>query len=322
MKRAFSVFLSALPFLIVLALLYAAFYIKPSVDGTPVPPPPMARNDVVYGVTAPDGDALLWAAGSDGKVWTSRDHARTWTVQRTPTRQLLQDIAAWDAQRAVAVGNDGVVLVTADGGHRWTKVDVPRSPIANKLVRVRTYPGGAAWAVGEAGVALRSRDYGLHWDRVTPDEDSGWNDVAKLGDRVILAGEFGRLRVSADDGATWRDVNGPVKSSLMAIAFRDDAHGVAVGLDGVVLRTDDGGATWERPQSATTTHLFDVTWDGGRWAAVGNNGILLTGDAAARDWRTTSVSATDRRWHTRIVALQDGYLWAGQGVGPIARPPL
>ena len=90
----------------------------------------------------------------------------------------------------------------------------------------------------------------------------------------------------------------------------------------MVLRTGDGGATWERAQEATATHLFDVTWDGGRWAATGNNGVLLTGDAAARDWRTANVSATDRRWHTRILALQDGYVWAGQGVGPIARPPL
>jgi photosystem II stability/assembly factor-like uncharacterized protein len=320
MKRSLSVFLSALPFLIVLGLLYAAFFIKPSVDGAAIPPPVMARNDAVYGMSTPDAGATLWAAGSSGKIWISRDKGMHWSIQATPVADTLQDISNWDLQRAVAVGNDGVILVTGDGGKAWTRVAAPRSPIANKLIRVRTYPGGEAWAVGEAGTALRSADYGKHWVRMTPDEDSGWNDVSKQGSQVILAGEFGRLRMSADDGATWKDVDSPVKSSLMALAFKDAAEGTAVGLDGVVLATTDGGRKWVRQATASAAHLFDVIWDGRQWAATGNHGVLLTTRPDSPQWTATTVSATDRTWHTRILALYGQYLWAGQNIRLVPRP--
>lgn len=320
MKRSLSIFLSALPFLIVLGLLYAAFFIKPSVDGNAVPPPAMARNDIIYGVSTPDAGITLWAAGSYGKIWVSRDKGMNWALQPTPVTEPLQDIATWDQTHAVAVGNDGVVLVTADGGKTWTRVDAPRSPIANKLVRVRTYPGGEAWAVGEAGTALRSTDYGNHWVRTTPDEDSGWNDVSKQGGQVILVGEFGRLRVSSDDGTTWKNLDSPVKSSLMAVAFKDAAQGTAVGLDGVILATNDGGKKWVQQTAASPAHLFDVIWDGQRWAATGNHGVLVTTQQDSQQWKATNVSATDRTWHTRILALYKQYLWAGQNIRLISRP--
>lgn len=320
MKRTLSILLSALPFLIVAGLLYAAFFIKPSVEGSAVPPPPMARNDVVYGVTTPDKGVTLWAAGSSGKVWISKDRGTSWATQPTPVTQPLQDIAAWDNERLVAVGNDGVVLITANGGKLWTQVNVPRSTIANKLVRVRTFPDGEAWAVGEAGMALRSTDFGQHWARMTADEDKGWNDVNKNGSQVILAGEFGRLSTSQDDGKTWREVSSTVSTSLMAVAFKDNQEGAAVGLDGVVLATQDGGNRWQRTQQAKPSHLFDVIWDGHQWAATGSQGVLLTADSATGNWNAAVASSTDRTWHTRILALYDQYLVAGQNIGLIPRP--
>jgi photosystem II stability/assembly factor-like uncharacterized protein len=320
MKRLLDVAVSALPFLIVLGLLYAAFFIKPSVDGSAAPPPAMARDDAVYGVSLSDGARVLWAAGSSGKIWQSRDAGASWTLQQTGVRQTLQDIAVWDRERAVAVGNDGVIVVTRNGGRSWAPVNAPRSAIANKLVRVRTYPGGEAWTVGEAGMALRSLDYGASWTRMAPEEDSGWNDVSKQGSQIILAGEFGRLRMSVDNGANWRDLDSGVKSSLMALAFKDGQEGAAVGLDGVVLSTSDGGQRWVRQPQVSHAHLFDVIWDGGRWAATGNQGVLLTGEPRSGNWRAAFSSPTDRRWHTRILALADHYLLAGQGVGLLPRP--
>ena len=104
-------------------------------------------------------------AGSGGKVVRSDDGGQSWSIQETGATENLQAIDAWDPDRAVAVGNDGVVLVTADGGESWTRVDVPRSDIANKLIRVRCAADGEAWAVGVMGMILHSRDWGASWQR-------------------------------------------------------------------------------------------------------------------------------------------------------------
>ncbi|MFO1398711.1 MAG: YCF48-related protein [Burkholderiales bacterium] len=68
--------------------------------------------------------------------------------------------------------------------------------------------------------------------------------VARAGDRLIAVGQRGRILVSSDNGATWKQSPVPVSSDLTAVHFVNDRKGWAVGHDGVVLATADGGDTW------------------------------------------------------------------------------
>lgn len=318
LNRLSTSVVGACPLLIVAGLLYAALFVKPAVSGDSVAPPPVARGDLFYGLTAPQPDKL-WAAGSDGKVWLSADQGSTWSIQRTPVNLTLQDIAAWDKAHAVAVGDDGVVIRTTDGGQRWERVSAPRSTVANKLMRVFVQPGGDAWAIGEMGMVLHSVDFGANWKQVAPEEDAAWNGVHAAGRNVWLVGEFGRIAFTADGGETWTKVDSPASSSLMAVAFRNDTDGVAVGLEGAIYRTADGGRHWTALPKKTTEHLFDVTWDGQRWAVVGDKGLLLVGDAAAASWEVRRVAEGDRQWHTRVLHSGSHYIVAG---GSLQKPAV
>jgi photosystem II stability/assembly factor-like uncharacterized protein len=310
MQRLIKTSTSALPLLLIGGLLYAALFVKAETASVALAPQAIARGDFLYGMSVP-APGLVWAAGSDGKLLRSEDHGKSWSLQASPVTVNLQDIAAWDRNAAVAVGNDRTVVVTGDGGKSWRHVEVPRSAVANKLLRVRIAGDGSAWATGEMGALLVSRDRGATWARAAEEQDLAWNDVAVQGRRIWLVGEFGRIQVSDDGGNNWREIASPVKSSLMAIRFRDDAHGVAVGVDGVVLRTSDGGAHWSEVPQVTHEHLFDVIWDGERWAAVGDKGVLLEGDVEADSWRASRVTPNDRSWHTKILRDGGSYLVAG-----------
>ncbi len=70
--------------------------------------------------------------------------------------------------------------------------------------------------------------------------------VARAGQRVVVAGERGLILVSDDFGQTWNQSAVPVSVSLTALAFENERDGWAVGNLGVVLRTRDAGATWQR----------------------------------------------------------------------------
>lgn len=318
LNRILAAAISVCPLLIIAGLLYAALFVKPSVTGDSVKPPPVARGDLFYGLASPQ-PGKLWAAGSDGKVWLSTDQGGTWAVQRTPTRFTLQDIGAWDQARAVAVGDDGIVLRSTDGGLQWEPVTVPRSSVANKLMRVAVQAGGEAWAVGEMGMVLHSSDFGASWTRAAAEEDAAWNGVYAAGKKVWMVGEFGRIAFSADAGQTWNKVDSPAKSSLMAVAFRSDNEGVAVGLEGAMYHTTDGGRTWAALPGKTTEHLFDVVWGGQAWAVVGDKGVLLVGDAPATNWQTRRVAPNDRQWHTRILRSGSQYIVAG---GSLQKPAV
>jgi len=69
--------------------------------------------------------------------------------------------------------------------------------------------------------------------------------VAKAGSRLVAVGQRGHIVVSTDDGATWKQSPVPVSSDLTSVFFVDDKRGWAVGHDGVILHTGDGGDHWE-----------------------------------------------------------------------------
>jgi photosystem II stability/assembly factor-like uncharacterized protein len=301
--------------------LYAAFFVKPSVVSASIQAPALEKRDRFYGVATPS-PASIWAVGTFGKVVRSDDDGASWQVQPTPVRVNLQSIAAWDAQAAVAVGN-GAILATSDGGGSWSEKPFPRSPVANKLLRVRIAPDASAWALGEMGAILLSRDRGSTWARTGPEEDVTWADMAFPENREVLVGEFGRIKLSEDRGKSWREVSSPVKSSLTAIAFKDKSNGIAVGLEGVILATADAGKSWTALQSPIRQHLFDVIWDGDAWVAVGARGMTLkSDDGEGKTWSVVQTAEQTFGWYTQVQKKGQRYYFAGAALAVMEQGSL
>jgi photosystem II stability/assembly factor-like uncharacterized protein len=68
--------------------------------------------------------------------------------------------------------------------------------------------------------------------------------VARAGPRLVAVGQRGHIVYSNDAGATWQQAKVPVSSDLTAVYFPSEQKGWAVGHDGVILNTTDGGLTW------------------------------------------------------------------------------
>jgi photosystem II stability/assembly factor-like uncharacterized protein len=70
--------------------------------------------------------------------------------------------------------------------------------------------------------------------------------IARAGKRLVAVGEQGRIVLSDDNGARWRQVAVPTSVTLTAVSFADERNGWAVGHSGVVLHSADGGETWQK----------------------------------------------------------------------------
>ncbi|HSV71541.1 MAG TPA: YCF48-related protein [Methylibium sp.] len=291
---------SGLALLIIGALLYAGLFIKPQAAGAAVAPSVFTRNDRFYGVTVP-APKQVWLAGTAGRVLLSRDDGLSWERQATPTADGLQDIAAWTADKAVAVGNNAAIVYTTDGGRKWLNAVAPRNAVANKLLRVRVDGGESAWAVGEGGSVLVSRDGGATWVGVGKGEDVAWNDVLTFGAHVLIAGEFGQLRRSGDAGKSWQSVRSGAQTSLMGLARDDAGQILAVGVNGTVIASGDDGVTWQARPSPTREHLFAVTWQSGVWTVVGDKGVLLRSRDSGASWSAPSFQNKTLAWQTSVV---------------------
>src|SRR5688572_5297969 len=69
--------------------------------------------------------------------------------------------------------------------------------------------------------------------------------TAVAGKRLVAAGARGHIVYSDDLGASWHQAKVPVSADLTALHFVDARQGWAVGHEGVVLHTRDGGASWQ-----------------------------------------------------------------------------
>jgi photosystem II stability/assembly factor-like uncharacterized protein len=192
-----------------------------------------------------------WAVGHAGVVLATTDGGETWTLQRRAAGEdrPLFAVHMFDAEHGVAVGLWSLVLVTADGGKTWDSVTLPKPEGAKKadlnLLGLFVDAKGGLFAAAERGMLLRSADRGRSWTYLaTGYKGSFWTGAALADGLLLAAGLRGSVYRSADDGKTWARVETGTKSSVTALLARGPQV-LALGLDGLVLRSIDGGASFK-----------------------------------------------------------------------------
>jgi len=109
------------------------------------------------------------------------DGGVTWTGQATPSGYGfgLRALAYVDANTAWAVGGDGAILHTTDGGATtWTLQSFETTTLLNSVSFVDANTG---WAVGWAGTILGTTDGGSTWSPQSSGTGVNLNGVAFVG---------------------------------------------------------------------------------------------------------------------------------------------
>lgn len=156
------------------------------------------------------------------------------------SRSLLLDVAS-AGSRLVAVGERGHILYSEDQGKSWQQAAVPTRALLSAVYFPTDKTG---YAVGHDSTVLRSRDGGLTWElqyfrqhgageaaveeELPAEDEAAWEDDGSWDEE--------------DDG---RDAVSREGVPLLDVWFADESRGVAVGAYGLLLRTTDGGATWQ-----------------------------------------------------------------------------
>lgn len=70
-------------------------------------------------------------------------------------------------------------------------------------------------------------------------------DVARNGDRLLAAGEQGRILFSDDNGQSWQQADVPISLAITSVAFTGEGQAWATAHDGFLLNSADNGQTWQ-----------------------------------------------------------------------------
>ncbi|WP_437100974.1 WD40/YVTN/BNR-like repeat-containing protein [Streptomyces sp. enrichment culture] len=294
-----------------------------------------------------------WLAGTGGTVLRTTDGGASWRNVSPPGAAGLEfrDVTAFDARRAVVLaigaGEASRVYRTDDGGTTWTESfrnTDPRAfydclaffdrrhglalgdPVDGRFRVLSTADGGRSWRLlptegmppardGEAGFAASGQCLVASGPR----------------DAWLATGGDGHARVlhSADRGLTWTAADTPVPAGdpargVFALAFRDRAHGIAVGGDyrpgqrspRSAAVTADGGRTWRPATTPPPAYRSGAAWlphSRTEALAVGPTGTDLTTDGG-RTWRTVDTGSYDT-----VACAPDRGCWAAGEQGRAAR---
>jgi photosystem II stability/assembly factor-like uncharacterized protein len=259
-------------------------------------------------LTALRESAGRWVAvGPWGRILYSTD-AEHWTQAPVPVSADLVAVSFADARHGWAVGHEGTVLSTQDGGLTWRKqLDAERVLAIVRRTGAENARGGAAvpaslqadldrlaslngglsfldvlflseregFAIGGFNLALRTTDGGENWvslvDRTENPEGLHLYAMAAAGGEIYLVGERGFARRWSHERGRFEPMPVPYDGTLFGVlAF--DRTVIAFGLEGKVLRSEDQGRTWSVVTLPSRASLTAGT-------RVGDAGIVLTSQA-------------------------------------------
>jgi photosystem II stability/assembly factor-like uncharacterized protein len=130
---------------------------------------------------------------------------------------------------------------------------------------------------------------------------------------VVVAGTFGSLFVTLDEGRSWVAAPIPPDRSLRAAVWASDQHAVVVGDAATMIESRDGGASWSAREVPASGDLRAVAFDGRNLGLVaGAEGTLLRTEDAGATWQAVASATTAT---LRSVALANDTVAVAVGDG-------
>jgi photosystem II stability/assembly factor-like uncharacterized protein len=229
-----------------------------------------------------------------------------WLNQTSGTTSDLYKVCFTDANTGTAVGENGTILRTTNGGTTWRGQS---SGTTSDLLAVSFTDANTGTVVGIGGTILRTTDGGATWvnqeSRTTHAICGVSFTDANTG---TVVGANGTILRTTDGGTTWRGQSSGTPTDLFAVCFTDANTGTVTGINGTILRTTDGGAAWIYQESGTTRTLYGVSFtDANTGTVVGENGIILGTTNGGVKWNVRSTFGTTTiLWDVSFVDSSNG----------------
>ena len=250
-----------------------------------------------------------------GWVWRTTDGGRTWTA----ITKLISDDPEWDFTSAVQIQfvdelNGWIIETftiwrTEDGGMNWNQVFSTSDPrVKGQPVRGFFVNPLKGWVCGTKNEVYRTADGGKTWHIQIIGESAYLSDIFFVDENTgwLSRSIDGQLYRTDDSGETWRPLPKPGEGIYIESSyFLSKKEGWGVGrrllagssgfmprdiehnlVRGIVLRTLDGGQSWQQVQVGENDPFFDRVYfaDAQHGWVLARDNVYRTNDGG-KTWR-------------------------------------
>jgi photosystem II stability/assembly factor-like uncharacterized protein len=204
------------------------------------------------------GNRLI-AVGERGFIVFSDNDGRSWAQASVPTSVTLTAVYFPTAQHGWAVGHDGVILHSSDGGSSWNKqLD---------------------------GKQLKE----IMLTQITQKQDEFQNEekTADESQKDALNCKIENCDFLLKDWRLLSEESGIFSSPLLDVWFLNEHEGIAIGAFGAIIETSDGGITWHGVNNIDNTdgyHFYGITKSNDSLFIAGEYGVLYRSDDYGKNW--------------------------------------
>ncbi len=255
----------------------------------------------------------------------------------------LHDVHFVDSSNGWAVGDRGLILHSADGGHTWKTQSAPTDCSLRGVHFIDRQHGWVAGSGGmpylnrSFGVVLRTTDGGKTWSKQKCDALPGLRTIQFLNSSVGFAtGNATPMFVTGavttgDSGRSWNQVPASGRGDWQAAAFR--LRGEPPTLRGIILRGTGRIVTCQdqtyRTSKTPTDHdrrMHDLCFadDNTAWA-VGDGGTVWQSVDGGQRWNDLSDvvfgHSSEARQPCELAAIdaQDNHVWIADNTNFVLR---
>jgi photosystem II stability/assembly factor-like uncharacterized protein len=243
--------------------------------------------------------------------WWLTPLERNFSMRPAFATRGLASVIFINSSKGWAVGDNGTILSTQDGGKTWSPQS---SNTSQNLTSVAFATPQSGWAVGNNGAILHTEDGGKTWSPQSSNSGSLYSVAFVTPQSVWAVGGMGTILHTENGGKTWSLQSSNTRQSLYSVAFATPQSGWAVGNGSTILHTEDGGKTWI-PQSSNgsgflTSVAFATPQSG--WVVGAMGTILYTGDGG-KNWSPQYSESREDLESVAFATPQSGWALGSRG---------
>lgn len=263
-----------------------------------------------------------YLCGDNGTVYKTLDGGESWTPSNSGIANVkLNSISFIDDLKGVVVGDGGKIYTTVDGGSSW---DIHVFNTTRNLLRAKYLPDGII-ITGEYGVIINRNNSGI-WNELDSRTNSDIRGISGSSvNNAHLCGGGGFIRNNLNGSINYFNFEiNPMMANLVDIFYYDNNLGFAVSsLNYVIIRTTNGGASWDLPPGSSITLNWSQKTPSG--SGIGNNLCMHPTDRnstfvvygnkvyVSRDkgdnWNQIATISIGSRAHSFYVSPMDTNIW-------------